>query len=144
MVGLAPESGDRLDLVRRAVPLFVLLALTGLLPAAEAASPQTGFAFGRLGGNIRPYTVTIANSGSVHVFGAVKVGRMHVVPAQLAALNRVATETLFTMMPVKTNCRGTVPDVATTFVRIGAYTVRVHGGCLLRYQRMLRALKRRT
>jgi len=77
--------------------------------------------------------VTIANSGSVRIFGAVKVGRMHVTPVQLAALNRVATETLFTMMPLKTNCRGTLPDIASTFVRIGAYTVRVHGGCLPRY-----------
>jgi len=127
--------------MRRAAPLAALLALTVFLPAADAAqAPKTGFAFGRLGGNIRPYTVTIANSGTVHVFGAVKVGRMHVTPVQLAALNRVATETLFTTMPLNTNCSGTLPDIATTFVRIGAYTVRVHGACLPRYQRMLKAL----
>jgi hypothetical protein len=128
--------------MRRAVPLAALLVLTVFLPAADAAqAPKTGFAFGRLGGNIRPYTVTIANTGSVHIFGAVKVGRMHVTSLQLAALNRVATETLFTMMPLKTNCRGTLPDIASTFVRIGKYTVRVHGACLPRYERMLKALE---
>jgi hypothetical protein len=60
---------------------------------------------------------------------------------QLATLNRIATETLFTMLPPATTCRGTLPDVASTYVRVGARTVRVHGGCVPRYQRLLRALK---
>ncbi len=125
--------------MRRAAPLIALVALTGALPAAGAVQP-TGFAFGRLGGNIRPYTVTIANSGAVHVSGVVMVARMHVTPAQVVALNRVATETRFTMLPSKTYCRGSLPDVASTYVRVGAHTVRVHGDCMVRYQRMLKAL----
>jgi hypothetical protein len=127
--------------VRRLAPLVLLLGLAaGALPAASAVQP-TGFAFGRLGGNIRPYTVSIANSGTVRTSGAVEVGRTMVTSVQLATLNRVATETSFVTMPATTNCRGTLPDVASTFIRVGARTVRVHGVCVPRYQRLLKALQ---
>jgi hypothetical protein len=126
--------------MRRTVSFAALLVLTGALPAAGAVQP-TGFAFGRIGGNIRPYSVRIANSGVVRVSGAVEVGRVHVTPVQLAGLNRVATETRFTMLPGVTNCRDTLPDVATTYIRVAARTVRVHGGCVPRYQRLLKALQ---
>jgi hypothetical protein len=125
--------------MRRALAFAALLPLSGVFPASGAV--ETGFEFGRLGGNIRPYKVAIANSGVVHTSGAVQIGRKHVEPVQLAALNRVATETRFTMLPLKTNCRGSLPDIASTYIRVGARTVRVHGGCLPRYERMLRALK---
>ena len=125
--------------MRRALPFAALLAVIGVLPAAGAVQP-TGFAFGRLGGNIRPYTVTIGNSGAVHATGAVMVARTHVTAEQIVALNRVATETRFTVLPLKTNCRSSLPDVAMTYVRVGAHTVRVHGNCMVRYQRMLRSL----
>jgi hypothetical protein len=124
----------------RVVTLAALVALIVVLPAAGAPTP-TGFAFGRIGGNIRPYTVTIANSGVVHTSGAVTVGRNHLTPVQLAELNRVATETRFTILPASTNCKGSLPDIAATYVRVGPLTVRVHGACLPRYQRMLKALQ---
>jgi hypothetical protein len=126
--------------MRRAVSLIALLGLAGILPAADAAEP-TGFAFGRMGGNIVPYHVTIANSGVVRTFGPVKVGRKLLGAVQLAALNRVATETRFTVLPMTTNCRGTLPDIAGTYIRVGARTVHVHGSCSSRYQRLLKALE---
>jgi hypothetical protein len=126
--------------MRRAVSLIALLGLAGILPTAEAADP-TGFAFGRTGGNIIPYHVTIANTGVVRTYGPVKVGRMRLTPVQLAGLNRVATETHFTVQPRNTNCHGTLPDIAGTYVRVGARTVHVHGRCAPRYQRMLKALE---
>jgi hypothetical protein len=127
--------------VRRAVPAALLLVLAaGAVPASSAVQP-TGFAFGRIGGNIRPYTVTIANSGVVRTSGAVVVGRHKLTPLQLGGLNRVATETSFVTLPKATNCRGTLPDVAATYIRVGARTVHVHGSCLPRYQRLLRALQ---
>lgn len=126
--------------MRRPAAVASLSALALALPAAGAVQP-TGFAFGRIGGNIRPYTVAIANSGVVRVSGAVNVGRKRLSAVQLAALNRVATETSFTMLPASTMCSGSLPDVASTFVRVGARTVRVHGGCVPRYQRMLKALR---
>jgi hypothetical protein len=127
--------------VRRTLPLFALFAvMAGALPAAGSVQP-TGFAFGRLGGNIRPYTVTIANSGTVRTMGAVSVGRKHLTSLQLAGLNRVATEQRFVTLPKATNCKGSLPDVAATYVRVAARTVRVHGACLPRYQRLLKALQ---
>jgi hypothetical protein len=126
--------------MRRALLFVVLLALAGSLSGADAAS-LTGFAFGRLGGNIRPFHITIANSGAVRTFGSVTVGRKRITRVQLVALNRIATETSFTMMKATTNCRGSLPDVATAYVRVGALTVRVHGGCVPGFQRMLKALE---
>jgi hypothetical protein len=127
--------------VRRILPALILLALSvGALPATSAVQPS-GFAFGRLGGNIRPYTVMIANSGTVRTSGAVVVSRKKLSSIQLAGLNRVATETSFVTMPKATNCSGTLPDVASTYIRVGARTVRVHGACAPRYQRLLRALQ---
>ncbi|HEV7133943.1 MAG TPA: hypothetical protein VGN27_09470 [Gaiellaceae bacterium] len=126
--------------MRRVVPITALLyAIVAAAPAASSVQPS-GFAFGRIGGNIRPYTVTIANSGEVRTSGAVTVGRKRVTSAQLVALNRVATETTFVMLPRSTNCAGTLPDIAATYVRVGARTVRVHGNCVPRYTRMWKAL----
>jgi hypothetical protein len=126
--------------MRRALPALLLLVLAGAMPASSAVQP-TGFAFGRLGGNIRPYSVTIANSGTVRTSGAVVVGRKKLTSLQLGSLNRVATETSFVTLPKATDCRGTLADVASTYIRVGARTVRVHGACLPRYQRLLRALQ---
>jgi hypothetical protein len=125
---------------RTVLLLLLLVLLVSALPASSAVQP-TGFAFGRLGGNIRPYTVTIANSGAVRVSGAVAVGRKRLTSLQLAGLNRVATEAMFGTLPKATNCPGSLPDVAATYVRVGARTVRVHGACVPRYQRLLRALQ---
>jgi hypothetical protein len=106
------------------------------------ASEQRGFAFGRVGGNIRPYTVSIANDGVVRVSGAAEVGRMKLELAQLAELNRVASVTRFTALPLMTRCKGSLPDVAATFIRVGARTVRVHGNCVPRYAHLWKALSR--
>jgi hypothetical protein len=122
------------------VAVLLVLGVVAAWPATGAVSP-TGFAFGRNGGNIRPYTVTIANSGVVHVSGPVLVRRMHLTATQLLTLNRIATETNFTTMAPATNCTGALPDVASTYVRVAAHTVRVHGNCVPAYQRLLKALK---
>jgi hypothetical protein len=124
---------------RHALPAVVLVL--ALAPAA-AASPQRGFAFGRLGGNIRPYTVSIASNGKVTVSGPATAGRTHLTAAQLAALDRAVTDARFGSLPPMTNCPGTLPDIAATFVRFGTKTVRVHGNCAPRYAKLFTALSR--
>jgi hypothetical protein len=119
--------------------LLAAVLLLALVPAAEA-SPQRGFAFGRLGGNIRPYTVSIASGGKVSVSGAATAGRMKLTAAQLATLDRAVTVAKFGALPPMTNCPGALPDVATMFVRFGAKTVRVHGSCVARYTKLFTAL----
>jgi hypothetical protein len=123
--------------------LRALLAL-GLVAASLAsvatASQQTGFALGRTGGNIRPFTVAIAADGRVSVSGPVQAGRTELTRTQLATLAKLAADTHFAALPKTTNCPGTLPDVASTFVRVGPRTVRVHGECVPRYSRLWRAL----
>ena len=126
--------------MRRAMLIAaVLLAVVAAEPAGTAVK-LSGFAFGRIGGNIRPFTVSIASTGVVHTSGAVTAQRTKLTSAQLVSLNRIANMTRFGKLPKATNCPGTLPDVASTYVRVGARTVRVHGSCVLRYARMWRAL----
>ena len=121
--------------------LLVLgLAAAVLASGATASQQQSGFALGRTGGNIRPFTVSIAADGRVSVSGPVQAGRTKLTRAQLAALSKIAADVRFTTLPKTTNCTGTLPDVASTFVRVGARTVRVHGECVPRYARVWRAL----
>jgi hypothetical protein len=119
-----------------------LLAGAALLaPAAGAGTvPAQGFAFGRLGGNIMPFTVTIAAGGRVHAQGPVHVGRRTLTHAQLVALAKLAAQVRFSTLPPTTNCPGTLPDVSATFVRVGVRTVRVHGDCVSRFTRIWNAL----
>ena len=121
--------------------LLAAVLFLALVPAA-GASPQRGFAFGRLGGNIRPYTVSIASNGGVRVSGSATAGRMKLSVAQLATLDRAVTDARFGTFPPMTNCPGTLPDIAATFIRFGAKTVRVHGNCVARYDKLFTALSR--
>jgi hypothetical protein len=122
--------------------LLAVIVLAGVLPASGGAAAQRGFAFGRSGGNIQPYTVSIANDGSVRVSGPATVGRSKLTQLQIAGLNRIATANGFGRIAAVTNCPGTLPDIAATFVRVGPRTVRVHGTCIARYQRVFAALAR--
>ena len=108
--------------------------------AAGGAASQGGFAFGRTGGSIRPYTVTIAAGGAVRTSGPITVAQRHLDATKLAALRRLAQRTGFATLPLSKSCTGTLPDVASTFIRVGSRTVRVHGSCLAAYNRFWLAL----
>jgi hypothetical protein len=125
--------------------LVVLGAALLLVPAASAAAkPKTGFAFGRVGGNIRPFTLTIQVDGTVKADGAAPAHRMALTKVQLATLNRIAFLVDFEHMPAVTACPQTLPDIAAQFIRVGARTVRVHGACLKGFDRLWAALSRNT
>ncbi len=119
--------------------LAVLSVAAALAPVAQA-SPRGGFSFGRTGGNIQPFTVTIGADGHVRTTGSATVGRTLLTKAQLAKLNTVAAANNFGSIAAVTSCPGTLPDVAATFVRVAGRTVRVHGSCVARYQRVWAAL----
>jgi hypothetical protein len=122
---------------RHVLPAVVLLL--AFAPAA-GASLQSGFGFGRLGGNIRPYTVSIATDRVIHSSGPVTAGRTKLTATQLAILDRAVAVARFASLPAMTNCPGTLPDIATTFIRVGAKSVRVHGGCVPRFSKLFTAL----
>jgi hypothetical protein len=110
--------------------------MVALVAAALLATPQTGFAFGRTGGNIRPFRVAISTDGAVHASGAAPRHERTLTKLELATLNRVAYETRFAMLPAHRECVRALPDAATLFIRVGGHTVRVHGTCVSRFNRL--------
>lgn len=91
-----------------------------------------------------PFRVTIAVTGNVTATGAAPSHETMLTKEQLAVLNRVAFMTHFEQLPRSTSCTATPPDVATRYIRVGSRTVRVHGGCLLRFNRLWTTLSRVT
>ena len=113
------------------------------LPAAHA-TPQTGFAFGRTGGSIMPFTISISTSGVVTATGPAPAHRKRLTKTQLAVLNRLVVDTAFQKVPAVTACPNTLPDIAAQFIRVGGRTVRVHGSCIARFNRLWAALNNAT
>jgi hypothetical protein len=111
-----------------------------LLAAALLAPAQTGFAYGRNGGNIMPFTVTIATTGAVKTSGPAPAHVSRLSKQQLANLNRIAYDVRFSTLPVVTACPNTLPDIAAQWIRVGGRTIRVHGTCLKGFDRMWTAL----
>jgi hypothetical protein len=122
--------------VLRFCVFLLAVALAGLAATASAGTalgvPVT-FAFGRTGGNIRPFTITIARDGSVAATGPVQPLKSRLDPRQLAKLARVVNAQRFFALPQTTLCPDALPDVASQFVIVhkGSLTRRVlvHGGC---------------
>lgn len=123
-------------------------ALVAASSTAALAAPHstTSYAFGRTGGNIEPFTVSIAADGSVAVSGPVRVTRQRLSAPGMAHLAAVIRNVRFSGLPVTTRCSGTLPDISADFVsvRIGASdrTVLVHGDCSPRFTTVLKALER--
>jgi len=115
-----------------------------LVPAAWSARTRASYSFGRIGGNIAPFTVRIAADGSVSSSGPVRPTRRRVGAAALAALARIVVEQRFFSLPTPIRCAGTLPDVAsnTATVKLATRerTVVVHGDCSARFRRVYNAL----
>lgn len=99
-------------------------------------------AFGRTGGNIMPFTISIAPSGRVTASGPAPDHVATVSKARLAMLDRAVRAADVSTLPVATNCPGTNPDVAWELIRLGGRTVRVHGACVTRFTRLWDAMNR--
>lgn len=127
----------------RLLTLLALAAAAAVVPSAQATA-KTGFEFGRTGGNIRPFAVSISITGRVTATGTAPDPRKTLTKQQLANLNRVAFVTHFETLPAATACPNTLPDIAAQYIRVGARTVRVHGTCVARFNRLWTALNRAT
>ena len=98
--------------------------------AQRPAPPQATFVFGREGGNIRPYTVTIYNDGTVTASGPVSPTPRHLTEAvdTIAGLLTLARAEGFFGLPTQIVGHG-LPDVGGRFIRIhtahGTKTVHV-------------------
>ena len=127
-----------------------------LAAAAVLAFPAGGtartlaaplFAFGRVGGNIQPYTVTIRKDGTLAAAGPVQLADpgKQLPAARLTALLRLARTERFWALPPRTSCRDSLPDFASLTVTVYTgstpRTVRVRGTCKPRFTRLYRALQ---
>ena len=125
-----------------------LVAAATLLPAAGAASTSPSFSFGRVGGNIAPFTVSIAADGAVSSSGPVRlVDPDRVVQAKSrAALLATASRQGFFSLPRRVRCTDTLPDVAGEFVTVRTgpiqKTVTVRGHCRPGFEKLYTALSR--
>jgi hypothetical protein len=114
--------------VALAVPLAVL--------AGGAGKQQTGpiFSFGRTGGNIVPFSVSVSKEGRVTTSGPVSVTNKVTLAQPLRnGLAKLAKAEGFFSMPVAIRCSAVHPDVAAHFVTFSAggktRTVTARGGC---------------
>jgi hypothetical protein len=85
------------------------------------AAPPAAFVFGREGGNIRPYTVTILTDGTVTASGPVRTATRRLGDPQdaIAGLMKLARAEQFWAMPAQMVGHG-LPDLSGRFISIHA------------------------
>jgi hypothetical protein len=146
--------------VRRAAPSrtstladMKLLAITGALAlglalaASGSSARNPSFAFGRIGGNIQPYTVKISPRGTLSTNGPVALRNpdKKLSATALASLLKLATRERFFSLPRRISCAGALPDFASMFVTVSTATrtktVAEHGGCSTRFEAVLTGLE---
>jgi hypothetical protein len=118
-------------------PLVLLLALVVAAAACGSADPaHTPLAFGVGGGNMVPYQVTIQPNGFVRHSGSITLRRRHLAGA---TVRRLRSEIQSAGLRSR-NCTGTLPDVGSTFIRVGKQTWTVHGACDPKFTRVWKSL----
>lgn len=124
--------------VALAVPLAVLAGST----ARRQALPT--FAFGRTGGNIVPFRVTIARDGRVVARGPIRATAVATSIPLRNGLARLARAEGFFTMATALWCGAVNPDVAGRFVTVSAYgrsrTVTAHGTCYPAFEELYAVL----
>lgn len=117
------------------------LACSGVTPPRH-----TTFTFGRVGGNIRPYTVTITRTGIVKAEGPVTVAHLgrKIAPARLARLDRLVRTAHFFALRTLIICPGALPDLAAATITVSTPArdrrVVVRGTCNHRFRTLYKAL----
>jgi hypothetical protein len=119
-------------------------AIIGVAGAGSAAT-QPSFKFGRVGGNIQPFTVTIARDGSVTSAGPVQPAKHKLTAQTLARLAALAATKHFFALPLRVNCAGSLPDFAYRSMTVSTSatrtrTVLVRGSCRPGYTTLYAAL----
>jgi hypothetical protein len=123
--------------------LAVVALAVALGAQAAQASSTPALRFGRSGGNIAPFTVTISPTGRVTAQGPVRLARPRLTPSPDAVhgLVDLAKAEGFFRMPATTVCRGTLPDFASSFVAVGSKRVSVRGSCNRRFSQLYAVLE---
>lgn len=124
--------------VALAVPIAVLAGGSG-----KSQAPPT-FAFGRTGGNIVPFTVTIAANGHVSTTGTQKLTITTATVPLRNGLARLAKAEGFWTMATSLSCGKILPDIASRFITIKsggrARTVLARGTCYPAFEELYAVL----
>ena len=127
--------------VALAVPLVVLAG-----SSSKAAAPT--FSFGRTGGNIIPFKVTIGRDGHVAATGPVQATQPTASLPLRNGLAKLAKAEGFFTMALNLTCGPTHPDVASRFVTVTAYgktrTVLASGTCNAAFEELYAVLAAAT
>jgi hypothetical protein len=121
---------------------IVLAALLGGLCACGSSAASTAphrIVFGVSGGNIVPFQVTIEPTGRVRSSRGTQPTRRRLSHAEVVLLSRLVREDFAAGLKSRL-CAGTNPDVGSDFIHAYGRTVRVHGNCEPRFQRLWRTL----
>ena len=107
--------------------LVLLVSVVGLAACGGSSPPtMSHIAFGRTGGNIRPVRFDIGLVG----------GGLN--PSALLALDK-KVRAVWSGLESR-QCPGTLPDIATAYIRFEGRTVRVHGDCEPAFTRLWNVL----
>lgn len=111
------------------------------------AASAPAIVFGATGGNMVPWSITIAEDGTVTSSGWLKARRAHLTDpsATLSALFKLSDAEGFWSMPGMTQCSGTLPDITSQYIQMssvsGSKRVSVHGGCVASFAQLLATLE---
>lgn len=123
----------------RAVSLLAVggaLVLTACGASAETRARSLGF--GLRGGNIVGYAVTIEAGGRVSIARGTSVVHRRIAVRRVRQLTRDLQQAHLATSRV---CPGSLPDIATQYIRLGARTFTVRGGCEPRFRHAWSALQ---
>jgi hypothetical protein len=119
--------------------IAVALAACGASAASTQAKPRR-IVFGLAGGNIVPWQVTIEPTGRIRNT-SMQPTRRRISRAKVVSLTRLVRHEFATGVESRM-CPGTNPDVGSDFIHAFGRTVRVHGSCEPRFQRLWSTLAR--
>ena len=125
----------------RSVRKVLLLAVTGVLAitacGASAATRSRPIKFGLTGGNIAGYSVSIKPRGQVTIKRTQGVRHRKIAAKRVRRLGQEISGADFAKSRI---CAGSLPDMATEYIRLGTQTYRLRGRCEPRFQRVWRDL----
>jgi hypothetical protein len=113
----------------------------------RTATAAPAVSLGATGGNMVPWSVTIAGDGAItgNGWNKPKYAQLNDPKDALPALYKLADTENFWSMPSFTNCSGTLPDIASLYLEINSSTgtrrVTVHGGCKANFNQMLAVIE---
>ena len=138
----------RVSVLLAALTVALAVPLAVLAGGSSTRQALPTFAFGRTGGNIIPFTVTIARNGHVSTTGTQKLTLTFATPALRNGLAKLAKAEGFWTEATFLSCGKINPDVAGHFITVTAggktRTVTERGTCYASFEELYAVLSAAT